>query len=235
MNEDEPFLKRWSRLKTKPPAEAAAATSEAPATAAPEPDDDGRAIATEEPFDLSKLPRIEDMTAECDITGFLDSRVPQALRNAALRQMWSLDPTIRDFIEVAENQWNWNIPGGAPFHGPIEPGTDIAALLAQATGAMMKASDHEFDSVDAMGDREKLKHRSTETTEASTALQHTEPAGLPKTEPAGSSPPNLHHAGPSLAPAPSGDEAIVASQQNGSQIDQRLTAASRRHGGALPS
>ena len=92
------------------------------------------------PFDLDKLPKLEELSSETDFRPFLDARVPMAMRNAALQRMWTLDPTIRDFIEIAEWQWNWNVPGGAPgYEATLPPGTDIAALLAQATGAIDKA------------------------------------------------------------------------------------------------
>jgi len=84
----------------------------------------------------ASLPGVDDLTAESDVTGFLKQGVSEELKRLALRRIWSLDPQIRDFIEVAENQYNWNVPGGAPGYGPIAAGTDLKALLEQATGAV---------------------------------------------------------------------------------------------------
>lgn len=81
------------------------------------------------------LPAIEDLTADSDITGFLRKGVSEDLKRLALRRMWSLDPQIRDFIEVAENQYDWNAVDGVPGFGALDSGTDVQALLAQATGA----------------------------------------------------------------------------------------------------
>jgi hypothetical protein len=125
--DNEPFLSRWSRQKQlqaqKP--ERKAAPVETPA----EP---------EREIDLSKLTKVEDLTAESDITQFLQKGVPEALQKLALRKMWSLDPAIRDFVEVAENQWDFNMPGG--IHGlyqDITEGTDVSVWMAQATQSVL--------------------------------------------------------------------------------------------------
>jgi Protein of unknown function (DUF3306) len=126
----EPFLNRWARQKQaqqKPPAK----RPETSETDKPEPEVDQAEL-------IAKLPKLEDLTAQSDITGFLQKGVPDALRNLALRQMWSLDPTIRDFVEVAENQWDFNTPGGV--HGlfqEVAEGTDISVWMAQATQSVI--------------------------------------------------------------------------------------------------
>ena len=44
--------------------------------------------------------------------------VPEALRNAALRKMWVLDPSIRNYVgEALDYAWDWNAPGGVPGSG----------------------------------------------------------------------------------------------------------------------
>jgi hypothetical protein len=129
-DQNEPFLSRWSRMKRG----GTRAEEKAAVPAAPAP----QASAEAEPLDLDKLPRIEELTAESDIMAFLDKRVPASLRNAALSRMWALDPTIRDFIEVAEYQWDWNVPGGAPFYELIEPGTSAGTAFADATSAIAR-------------------------------------------------------------------------------------------------
>jgi hypothetical protein len=47
------------------------------------------------------------------------------LTRAALRRVWASDPAIRDFIGIAENQWDFNDPNGIPGFGPL-PATDSA-------------------------------------------------------------------------------------------------------------
>src|SRR6185312_14579743 len=109
MSEDENFLSRWSRrkqevakeakLEEKPAARAqgAEAPSEAPAKPADVPE-------------LTKLPSLDEITAETDISGFLRQGVPTDLTRAALRRAWTSDPTIRDFVGLQENDWVFNKP-----------------------------------------------------------------------------------------------------------------------------
>lgn len=120
---DESFLARWSRRKRSGEAEADAKPTRAPPDAADEP-----------PFDLTKLPRIKDLTSTSDIAQFLQKGVPDELKRLALRRAWSLDPAISEFVEVAENQYDWNVAGGVPGFGELDAGTDLKALLMQATG-----------------------------------------------------------------------------------------------------
>ena len=132
VNEDEPFLSRWSRRKragdAAPVAAPAAKSAEPVAPAAPEPE-----------IDPATLPKIEEMTASSDFSVFLKKGVPELLKRQALRHAWTIDPEIRDFVEVAENQYNWNIPGSVPGFGELPAGTDLKALLAQAIGERPKA------------------------------------------------------------------------------------------------
>ena len=123
MTDSENFISRWARLKQRNEA----------AVAQPPPD-----AAAEEPFDPASLPSIESIVANTDISGFLQSRVPAALTRAALRQAWSSDPAIRDFIGIAENQWDFNDPNAMPGFGPLLEGDSLPELLAQALGGRDK-------------------------------------------------------------------------------------------------
>jgi len=134
------FLTRWSRLKRahlKPPTTAkpeAAATPAAtpaagdqagPAAAKPEPSPPG-------PVEAAALPALESIAEGSDIRAFLQSGVPAELTKAALRRAWTVDPAIRDFIGIAENQWDFTDPSTIPGFGPLAP--DEGGLLAQALG-----------------------------------------------------------------------------------------------------
>jgi hypothetical protein len=145
--EGEGFLARWSRLKqarredapTGPPAsqEATAAPAMPEEAGAPEP----ACEAEPEPeIDLASLPRLEDLTAASDLSVFLRRGVPAALRNAALRRVWSLDPEIRDFIGPADYAWDWNVPGGAPgYVADLAAGPDVEALADRILGVVRDA------------------------------------------------------------------------------------------------
>ncbi len=130
-DDDQHFLARWSRLKRSAPNET---TVQHELPTATRPTVDSTSPPTEPPFDVTKLPKIDDLTASSDIAAFLQKGVPEELKRLAMKRIWSLDPAIRDFIEVAENQYDWNAVGGVPGFGEMTPGTDIAALLRQAIG-----------------------------------------------------------------------------------------------------
>ena len=144
MTEPDNFILRWARLKresetphetdaaanSSPPGPAKAALAGTEATPAQPPID----AAAEEPFDLASLPSIEAITANTDVRSFLQSRVPLELTRAALRQAWASDPAIRDFIGIAENQWDFNDPNAIPGFGPLSESDNAAAALAQALG-----------------------------------------------------------------------------------------------------
>lgn len=90
--------------------------------------------AVDAPFDPASLPSIETITVNTDIRGFLQSRVPAELTRAALRRAWASDPAIRDFIGIAENQWDFNDPDSIPGFGPLLESDNLPGLLAQALG-----------------------------------------------------------------------------------------------------
>jgi hypothetical protein len=121
MSEQENPLSRWARLKQAAKAEgidAASAGSEA--TAMPE-----------APFDPANLPSIESIMGDTDIVAFLRKGVPADLTRSALRKAWASDPAIRDFIGIAENQWDFNDPNAIPGFGPLAPTESGVDVLAQ--------------------------------------------------------------------------------------------------------
>ncbi len=128
--EPEGFLSRWSRRKRgaaeESPTEPVEAAPPAPPAACP--------IPEVPEIDPATLPPIEELTAESDFSLFLRPGVPAALRGAALRRMWSLDPAIRDFIGPVDYQWDFNTPGGLPTGFASELGGNVKKLLAQAIG-----------------------------------------------------------------------------------------------------
>lgn len=142
--EGEPgFLGRWSRRKRGVEAEAPPAVApeaEAPVAVPVEPAGLPKSgtcpIPGMEPIDLSTLPPIEELSVTSDLAPFLRPGIPAALRSAALRRMWSLDPAIRDYIGPVEYQWDFNTPGGLPNGFASELIGDVQKLLAQAIGAV---------------------------------------------------------------------------------------------------
>ena len=121
-SDSEGFLSRWSRRKR---AAIATPPPETPAAAPP--------AEAPEDFDLASLPPIESLTADSDIAAFLRPQVPAALRTAALRRAWTLDPAIRDYVGPADYAWDFNAPDGMAGFS-LELGGDVKRLLAQAIG-----------------------------------------------------------------------------------------------------
>jgi hypothetical protein len=58
--------------------------------------------------------------------------VPAELTVAALRRAWVSDPVIRDFIGIAENQWDFTNPTTIPGFGPLHETGDKLSLIAQS-------------------------------------------------------------------------------------------------------
>jgi hypothetical protein len=140
MSKDENFLSRWSRLKQEAEradqhdagrgAEAdapAASPAHAPAAAPAAKPDDG----PQTEFDVSSLPPIESIGAGTDIRLFLQKGVPLELTRAALRRAWTTDPAIRDFIEVAENQWDFATGSDLPGFGDLDLSDDVRRIVAE--------------------------------------------------------------------------------------------------------
>lgn len=127
---DDGFLSRWSRRKIdarRGDRTATPAKDPTPAAPVTEP-----ALTSEE---LAALPRPDALTAESDVTGFLRRGVPAALRNAALRRVWLLDPAIRDFTGHARDyDYDWNTPGGVPGNGALGPGDNVTAMVRRVLG-----------------------------------------------------------------------------------------------------
>jgi Protein of unknown function (DUF3306) len=199
---DEPFLSRWSRQKlTEPRGESEPAS---PPVDEPE-------------LDLSKLPNVDELTAESNIAAFMQKGVPEALQRLALRRVWSLDPSIRDFVEVAENQWDFNAVGGIyGLFQEIEPGTDVSIWLAQATSSLAppeKPTDVTRVVID--GEVPNISDEKLPVSQVKTD-------GLPIDEQAEKSNPKRLA---DSAPQPSPEPPDSSDQAKGSR---------RRHGGALP-
>jgi hypothetical protein len=131
VSEPEDFLTRWSRRKREAEQAPRPVEPESEARAPARDSAQANAPAAAASVDLSALPPIEEITATTDIRAYLAPGVPTDLTRAALRRAWVADPTIREFIGIAENQWDFNDPHGVPGFGPIE---DIGRLVAQLLG-----------------------------------------------------------------------------------------------------
>jgi hypothetical protein len=217
------FLGRWIKRKAEVQEQSAAEIAAKEDQSAPAPSNEGaQALAADtakhEPaFDLSTLPKLDEITAQTKITDFMRREVPAALRNAALRQAWAIDPVIRDAVNPArEYAYDWNIPGGVPGNGPIEAGYDALKQVAEAFSRPI--DDHTF------GLRENT-----------TGEQHgTSP--LPSAEPELAAPVRMSDIKKNDYSSENEDKNIISdvAHEEPLPIAQDVAAPRRRHGGASP-
>jgi hypothetical protein len=168
VSSDESFLERWARRKR------AAANNDHPSEATSAPDDPPPAGAvadiaepetnTSDPapavecrplpdFDVTKLPSLESITAETDIRSFLLPGVPAALSRAALRRAWSADPAIRDFVGLADYDWDFTKEGAIPGFGPLEMTEDLRRRVTEMVGRGLAPEQAAPSEPDSAGDQ----------------------------------------------------------------------------------
>lgn len=229
--EETGFLGRWSRRKrgveaeapTAPVAETQPGTLPDVAAEPPGLPKSGTCpIPGMEPIDISTLPPIEELSVSSDLAPFLRPGIPAALRSAALRRMWSLDPEIRDFIGCVEYQWDFNTPGGLPNGFASELVGDVKKLLAQAIGEVEEKPAPEGVTP---GETPVEAILPDDTPDLPLVMAAEAPAMLP---------PGVTLAAPRLLPVPVAAEAAEPDAEPVPQPDG-VVAPRRRHGGALPA
>jgi hypothetical protein len=141
---DDDLFARWSRRKLAARSLGARNPEQEPHAAgapAAEADADPTLPASPTAEPPEPVPSLDDITADGDLSAFLRKGVPTALKNAAMRKMWSLDPAIRDHVGLSEYAWDFNQPGAMPGFGPIEAGKSVADFLSSTSGAVPAGSD----------------------------------------------------------------------------------------------
>ena len=104
MSDSETFLSRWLRLKGQSEAASPSVDTSSPV-----------------PFDPASVPPLDSIVADTDMQQFMREAVPEELTRAALRSAWRADPAVRDFVGIAENQWNFNDPVSIPGLNDLKP------------------------------------------------------------------------------------------------------------------
>ncbi|MEI8144600.1 MAG: DUF3306 domain-containing protein [Alphaproteobacteria bacterium] len=151
--DDEPrreaFLSRWSRLKREPveAKEGSAPASQLDPIDPPvQPLPEGRSLADL----IAELPKIQDLVPGQDLSAFMNAWVPQDLRNAALRRMWTMDPAIRDYVsEALDYAYDYNSPATVPgfgLHIPDQGAVQgVARMFEDALDAIADSKRHEHE------------------------------------------------------------------------------------------
>jgi TorA maturation chaperone TorD len=179
MTGSENLITRWSRMKLESGKTAEPdSSSSAPRPNGAEAGDLKEAAPpanspTTATFDLASLPPLQSITADTDIRSFLTAAVPLELTRAALRRAWVTDPAIRDFIGIAENQWDFNDPTAMPGFGPLRA-EDVPSLAGFGeTACAAPAEDPTAAEVDEMD-----RARAAEYALLAALLSHSPHAGM---------------------------------------------------------
>lgn len=245
MSDPEDFLTRWSRRKRAAATEAARTAASDPSSAAA-----SEGVAGQQPPAgaersdrdcctlpsmasntaqqvLESLPPMGAITADTDIRGFLASGVPPELTRAALRRAWAADPGIRDFVGLADYDWDFNKPGAMAGFGSLEMTEDLYRLAARIVGPC-PAPDQPAPDPAPMNASSVQSSGGLDPTERD-ADDREDPVGLVENGAAeelveSSVPGRLAHADRETGPARSRPGQPATSQ----------TVDRRRHGGALP-
>jgi hypothetical protein len=226
VSEPEGFLSRWARRKRESDEAAQAdrapdgsAPDQASASPAARSDAEMPPLTPEPPsIDLSALPPIESITAATDIRPFLAPGVPAELTRAALRRAWVADPQIRDFIGIAENQWDFNNPEAIPGFGTLGP-LDVRRLVASVLGGSEEA---EASRSPAKSDEPSACDASAAAFPESAGDMSAVEARARETPPA----PEVRHG--------ESDAVTVAAQSEDDPASSSMIPPRRGHGGALP-
>jgi len=217
MNDPENFITRWSRRKREAVDEktqpentntkhaAKSAPGDDPSLKSPE---SGAATPPMTEFDVASLPPIESIKAGTDISAFMRSGVPSALRHAALRRAWSADPSIRDFVGLNENFWDAVGPGEIPGFGDLDPNLDVKRMVSKLFGENTSEKP-KADSSNASAAPSVASERKVEASQVAEAHLNTGSADLSQ-------------------------ETKIAAAQNEPSQDRPEQKPVRRHGGALP-
>jgi hypothetical protein len=253
MTEPENFLSRWSRRKQDakhdsdtqsdapsvergPSVEPDAQTSgtepletqprgaRAEASGAEAPERDAKSEGLPVPqVDLSSLPPIESIGAGTDIGAFLRKGVPLELTRAALRRAWTTDPNIRDFIGIAENQWDFATGSDIPGFGPLEASDDIRRMVEELFQKKLPDAEAAPSALSQLQTGEGAETSRNEADLATGAPSSVVPP-----------PPNsaLQESESQVSDADN-KEVNIATQQSEQQPDRALPAK-RMHGRALP-
>jgi hypothetical protein len=231
MSED--FLSRWSRRKqaadqvadpAKPGADSAAGPDGAPDARDPSAAA-GAAQSCAPAFDPASLPPLESITGETDIRAFFAAGVPAELTRAALRRVWTADPKIRDFVGLADYDWDFNAPGSMAGFGPLEGADALRAQMARRLGSHIAENDSDAASDQGPGPAQEMPASD------SPCDPQSQPTQIPVTTKDG---PSQKGGGTQDGAEPTrSDREFVAAQQQ-EKPDDIQSIARRRHGRALP-
>jgi hypothetical protein len=233
MSDRENFLSRWSRRKREvlreaeavvPPPKATGDRPEERDRASAEGSARGAPASAVLTFDPASLPSVQSITAETDIRGFLASGVPSELTRAALRRAFASDPAIRNFVGLADYDWDFNAADSIAGFGPLQMTDDVAKMAAQVLEPDRTEPRNPLDPARTIPKAEEAADKAnTDTAHAAATEMHNHVTD--REQPA-------NEIG---APAHAdGGQGRVAVQYTTTKPENRNVPVRRQHGGALP-
>jgi hypothetical protein len=93
------------------------------------------------------------------------------LTRAALRRAWAADPKIRNFVGLADYDWDFNTPGAIAGFGPLEMSDEVRRQVVQMIGSGLTEGE-----VDQSAATPKAALREPSPVETSVELASTTPA-----------------------------------------------------------
>jgi len=141
-SDDGGFLSRWARRKQETQRREAQPPVASPAEPVRETEAPTALEAAERP-----LPSLDSVVPGADVAAFFQPHVPDALRKAALRKLWTTDPEIAGFIEMADYQWDFNNPDSIPGWGATLEGVDVQRLVGRLFGSPEQTEEARSESL----------------------------------------------------------------------------------------
>jgi hypothetical protein len=251
VSEEETFLERWARRKRDAAKTTAADVKD---VSDREPDDEKRSHAGaaqpdcgaertdarrdapvdgSEPapaFDLAKLPSLDSITAETDIRAFLQPGVPAQLSRAALRRAWSADPAIRDFVGLADYDWDFNTEGAILGFGPLEMTEDLRRRVTEMVGRSFAPDEPEPTEPDVGVEQTAAAASGISEHAGASAAQPNQPGAKMSSDESGSDQLPLRD----REDSESSSSVNIASQQSAEPAAKEPQVIAQRHGRALP-
>jgi hypothetical protein len=168
---------------------------------------------------------VESITAASDVRAFLAPGVPGEIARAALRRAWVTDPAIRDFVGLAENQWDFTKPDGVPGFGALDLTPELRRMVTDLfRSAPAETEPTPAEAVQAIGNPAEAISASTSRTSDNASDKLIE---MPACA--------VAHAAPGETPAEAAvGTADPALQRDTRPIDGQPTSPRRRHGRAVP-
>ena len=176
------------------------------------------------------MPPIETITAESDIRAFLAPGVPPELTRAALRRAWAADPKIRDFVGLADYDWDFNAPGAMAGFGSLEMTDELRQQIAQMVGRSLVSEATDSPAQTSAETQSKPSPAETSTESVATAAE----ASTQQVQRSAGTSQNQHAGAHNPEVLPQRSKENIASQNKPENSDNDQLIGKRPHGRALP-